>query len=294
MDEKERKDIWKEIYAGMKELGLTKDDMKGIITDLFGTAKLQSKDELHRLRQFVGDVRTGCASDASLAVADAVLTLSERYKEMAKRVSVSGPVDVDYEAAGGDGTVRNDMIDNAAIAAIESFCSDGLLTLDDLSSYVKVEFGVMGMKELTTGQAKDLLAEVKSYSRLLEGKCIDIDWENVPTVTLVQKLNSALKCSAGDVIERAFGTHLYQVTCEGRVHKASISSCDCEDWKRNGSSINPCKHMVRIKYTDDEIKGMLEKLGGMDMKIVKHKTDLVRADVDELPVEYGSKGNDCF
>ena len=92
-------------------------------------------------------------------------------------------------------------------------------------------------------------------------KQIEIDWDKIPVQMLIPKLRKALEytCEAAPI----HGT--YRVESKGVWYITSINSCECDDWVRVGSSINPCKHMIRVKYSDDEIRAKLKELGAEDL-----------------------------
>ena len=98
-------------------------------------------------------------------------------------------------------------------------------------------------------------------------KQIEIDWDKIPVQMLIPKLKKALKYT----YEATAIAGLYRVksaftkdTVIG--YNTSINSCMCENWEREGSSINPCKHMIRVKYrSDEEIRAKLKELGADDL-----------------------------
>ena len=97
-------------------------------------------------------------------------------------------------------------------------------------------------------------------------KQIEIDWDKIPVQMLVPKLRKALEYTC----EAAAIAGLYRVKSPFTkdtviVYNTSINSCMCENWEREGSSINPCKHMIRVKYSDDEIRAKLRELGAEDL-----------------------------
>ena len=100
-----------------------------------------------------------------------------------------------------------------------------------------------------------------------EEKKIKIDWDNIPVQVLIPKLQKALEYQTidddGYTVKHTSGNH--------SVHKTTLDSCDCSDYVHRGTSINPCTHQVRIKYSDEEIREKLKELGAGDLQ-VKHKT----------------------
>ncbi|GAH25205.1 unnamed protein product [marine sediment metagenome] len=94
-------------------------------------------------------------------------------------------------------------------------------------------------------------------------KKIDIDWNKIPVQMLIPKLRKALEYSC----EKTVADGIYHVTKseEDSVYTVSVNSCQCEDWIRVGNSVNPCKHMIRVKYSDDEIRATLKDLGAGEL-----------------------------
>lgn len=109
-------------------------------------------------------------------------------------------------------------------------------------------------------------------------KAIAIDWDNIPPHVIIPKLQKALryqysgteKKGVFDVIENRSS-----VSAFAPLYQTTLNSCICENWLWEGSSLNPCKHMVRVKYTDKEIHELLKKLG------VEHTLDIA----GELPTK---------
>lgn len=90
-----------------------------------------------------------------------------------------------------------------------------------------------------------------------EQKQIEIEWDKIPVQMLIPKLKKALDTSS----------------LRTQYYHTSINYCECRNWVHDGSSINPCKHMIRVKYSDEEIRAKLKELG-----------------VDDLPVNRGTQG----
>ena len=87
-------------------------------------------------------------------------------------------------------------------------------------------------------------------------KQIEIEWDKIPVQMLIPKLKKALDTSS----------------LRTQYYHTSINYCECDNWVREGSSINPCKHMIRVKYSDEEIRAKLKELGADDDLPMKRKT----------------------
>ena len=92
-------------------------------------------------------------------------------------------------------------------------------------------------------------------------KQIEIDWDEIPVQVLIPKLKKALEYTCEEMAVHG----LYRVESKGVWYETSINSCECQNWEREGSSINPCKHMIRVKYRDDEIRAKLKQLGADEL-----------------------------
>ena len=105
-----------------------------------------------------------------------------------------------------------------------------------------------------------------------ERKVIEIDWENIPPQVLIPKLKKAL----GYVYKESVHEKGVFDVCDTRFeitepYSTTINSCVCENWLREGTSLNPCKHMVRVKYTDEEIHKLMRGLGVTDLPAEQKK-----------------------
>ena len=105
-----------------------------------------------------------------------------------------------------------------------------------------------------------------------ERKVIEIDWENIPPQVLIPKLKKAL----GYVYKESVHEKGVFDVCDTRFeitepYSTTINSCVCENWLREGTSLNPCKHMVRVKYSDAEIQAKLKELGAGDLPAEQKK-----------------------
>ena len=111
---------------------------------------------------------------------------------------------------------------------------------------------------LESGKEKEKAAEPETAGSDKDmQKRIPINWSKIPVQMLIPKLRKALEytCKTTAVSD------VYRVESKGVWYDASINSCECEDWERVGSSVNPCKHMIRVKYSDEEIRAKLKELG---------------------------------
>ena len=86
-------------------------------------------------------------------------------------------------------------------------------------------------------------------------KEIEIDWDNIPVHVLIQKLRKALEIPSM------------------AKYKTLENSCECEDWLRVGSSVNPCKHMIRVKYSETEIRAKLKELGAEELSVKRKNAE---------------------
>ena len=90
-----------------------------------------------------------------------------------------------------------------------------------------------------------------------KGKVIDIDWTQVPYIfSLKEKMKKALELN----LEHVPGEDAFLVKNGAGPHTVTENSCDCKDWKINGTSITPCKHILCVKYPKDELMKMLDKV----------------------------------
>jgi hypothetical protein len=112
-------------------------------------------------------------------------------------------------------------------------------------------------------------------------KAITIDWENIPPQVLIPKLEKALEYTYMRTIKE--GIHRVTSFSGDSWHNTAINFCECGDWIQKGSSLNPCKHMVRVKYTDTEIHAKLKELGvgSLPMKR-KRVNELVAAPAEPI------------
>ena len=103
-------------------------------------------------------------------------------------------------------------------------------------------------------------------------KKIPINWSKIPVQMLIPKLRKALEYTC----EKTVADGIYHVTkSEEAVYTVSVNSCQCEDWERVGSSVNPCKHMIRVKYSDEEIRAKLKELGAAELRTMRKKSEKI-------------------
>jgi predicted nucleic acid-binding Zn finger protein len=102
-------------------------------------------------------------------------------------------------------------------------------------------------------------------------KTIDIDWDQVPYIfSLKTKMKKALELD----IDTIPGEGAFLVKNGAGPHTVTENSCDCKDWAVNGTSINPCKHMMRVKYSVEELTKMIGKTP--PDKIINGKAKMVQ------------------
>jgi hypothetical protein len=98
-----------------------------------------------------------------------------------------------------------------------------------------------------------------------KNKIIDIDWTAVPyLLNLKDKMRKALELD----LDHVSGDEYFTVRNGAEPHQTTENSCDCEDWMHNGTSINPCKHILRVKYPDAKL---MQLLGAVEEKPKKIK-----------------------
>lgn len=105
----------------------------------------------------------------------------------------------------------------------------------------------------------------ESVEAVSERKEISIDWKNIPKQIFVPKWVKALEY----VAEWDAETDCFDVkkaSGEGASHRTTLKSCDCADCLYRGTSLNPCVHQVRIRYTDEEIRAKLKELGAEELQ----------------------------
>ena len=116
---------------------------------------------------------------------------------------------------------------------------------------------------------------LESHEETEHTKKIDIDWNAVPAIfSLRAKMKKALELK----LESIPGKRAFLVKNGAAPHTATESTCDCKDWEINGTSIGPCKHMLKVKYSDEQIKKMLEKTEAS--KIVNGKDKVMEKEAE--------------
>jgi hypothetical protein len=102
-------------------------------------------------------------------------------------------------------------------------------------------------------------------------KTIDIDWDQIPYIfNLKAKMKKALELD----LKHVPGGDAFIVKNGAGPHTVTENSCDCKDWEVNGTSINPCKHMIRVKHSIEELTKMLGKVS--PEKIINGKAKAVQ------------------
>ena len=99
-------------------------------------------------------------------------------------------------------------------------------------------------------------APTQSKEQVSQRKEIDIDWDAVPYIFgLRDKMKKALDLK----LEHTSGEATFLVKNGAEPHTVTENSCDCKDWEVNGTSNTPCKHILRVKFTDEQLNAFLEK-----------------------------------
>jgi hypothetical protein len=112
------------------------------------------------------------------------------------------------------------------------------------------EFADEVKKSITSETSQPLGEEVNKIKK------IDIAWNDVPYIfSLRAKMEKALELK----LEHIPGKTSFLVKNGIGTHTTTEDSCDCKDWEGNGTSITPCKHMLKVKYSDEQLEKMLEK-----------------------------------
>ena len=154
---------------------------------------------------------------------------------------------------------------------------------ENFYKWLKSEYGVDDLEPLNIDQKREVLEQTKIAVEKRSGgkenvkqeedkitqlappqeKSIEIDWDKIPIQVLIPKLERAL----GYTYKQTDKEGVYYVVSGGGSswHYASITSCECENWVHEGSSVNPCKHMIRVKYTDEEIRAKLKGFGAVTL-----------------------------
>jgi len=100
------------------------------------------------------------------------------------------------------------------------------------------------------------LAPTQSKEQVSQRKEIDIDWDAVPYIfSLRDKMKKALELK----LEHTSGEATFIVKNGAEPHTVTENSCDCKDWEINGNGGNPCKHILRVKLTNEQLNAFLEK-----------------------------------
>ena len=144
------------------------------------------------------------------------------------------------------------------------------------------KFAAKKLEELSEDQAKTVIGmlkdikgkrgkeEQKDMAEVNFTKALDIAWQDIPKQVLMAKLKKTLEYDyETDVVRGVF--LVKKKSGEGKIHTTINNSCDCGDWINRGNSLNPCVHMIRIYYSDDEIQEMLKQFGAEDLPM-KRKT----------------------
>jgi hypothetical protein len=110
-----------------------------------------------------------------------------------------------------------------------------------------------------------------------------IGWDRIPKDVLISNLTKARECTLTSESNRF---PLCTVNCpKGKPHLVTMRGCDCDQWKRAGTSINPCKHMTRARFSDKSIATLLEDLGVGAKDKVKVPRSRVGVDMQRYKAE---------
>lgn len=167
-------------------------------------------------------------------------------------------------------TIRGDQIEKITRLQDEQIAR---IPMEKLLAYIKKKYDAEHIENLTEEQGDDVISELnhikEKYAKKEETvkqeqeqeqkqtKEIDIEWDKIPPHVLSPKLERALNyiiIGTDDAFFKAI-----KKKEGGTIHHTSLKSCDCEDWKHRGNSLNPCVHQLRIRYTDDEINETIKK-----------------------------------
>ena len=120
---------------------------------------------------------------------------------------------------------------------------------------------IAGLKKKVGEMAAEEKKEEAHEGELVVGnpKEIEIEWDKLPAHVLLPKLKRARDYAV--VREENNGVYIITNTQDvTKTHLTSLNHCDCKDWGNQGTSLNPCIHQLRLKYTDKEIWEELGKV----------------------------------
>ena len=195
-------------------------------------------------------------------------------------------------AANGENAQKDDGANIDLLSKVEGRKVDnetiGLVTdmpapdKENFYRWLKSEYGVDDLETLNIDQKREVLEQTRiavekrsgekenvkqeediTPPALQQEKRIEIDWDKIPIQTLIPKLERALEYTYKQTDTK--GVYYVASPSGDSWHNASINSCECENWVHEGSSINPCKHMIRVKYTDEEIRAKLKEFGAVTL-----------------------------
>lgn len=201
----------------------------------------------------------------------------EREKEMSGQKELDETSDEVFgkEIEGDTGIMSNQIEEIVAL-------QDELkIPIKKILDWTDKKFAAKRLEELSEDQAETVISMLKGIKEKREKgkgkeeqkkakantKVISIEWDKIPAQILIPKLEKAL--NYGSVLladevadEEEWGSTTYEVVKKGETegHITTFGSCDCKDWANRGTSLNPCVHMVRIKYSDGEIRKKLADL----------------------------------
>ena len=157
------------------------------------------------------------------------------------------------------------------------------ISMEKILGWTDKKFAAKKLEELSKDQAEAVISVLKATKEKRERekekaeeatekeKVIDIAWHDIPKQTLIPKLKKSLEYYYE--IDSETGKFLVKKKSgEGKTHKTTSSSCDCGDWINRGNSLNPCTHMIRRWYSDEEIQEILKEFGADNLLPMKRKT----------------------
>lgn len=269
------KSVWKEIYTLADNLAINKERLKFIVEDVIGK-RAETEEEANTVLSFLEAVDKKF-KNRTITLDEAIKEAKGEYKGEAKEI-LGEPTDEEVEKMGEDveKEMRVDRLGTIATLIYELNWSphtlDGKVEkkynnpLNKLS-LVELDEVIASLEKETqkkTPQAHPTLDEVGDKEKEKkkveeEKKVIDIEWDKIPAQVLVPKMQKALglKC----VLLEEEPEEVWEVQSDKSTYEVTQGSCTCEDWKRNGTSINPCKHLVRMSFSDEQIRAKLKEFG---------------------------------
>lgn len=135
---------------------------------------------------------------------------------------------------------------------------------DNFYEWLKSEYDVVVIDDLDVEGKRRVLENMEKTieekdKTVKAEKQIEIDWDNIPAQVLIPKLKMALGYTCTETKNKG----VFDVRDGGNFgpYLTTLNSCECQNWVREGSSIDPCKHIIRVKYSDEDILAKLKELG---------------------------------